>query len=172
VRLGLVADTHGLFDPKLARVFEGCGLLLHAGDVAGPAVLEALERIAPVRAVRGNNDLGPFGRSLREVEHLEIAGLRLLLVHEASPRRPAPALRRLLEGGGVDVVVHGHSHRPGASRQGPLLFLNPGSAGPRRFSLPRTACVVTLEGRHLSASWWDLGRDPVVPYGDGYAADL
>jgi len=166
MRVGFLADTHGLFDPKLAELFRGCDLLLHAGDVTGGDVLAALAAIAPVRAVRGNNDHGPFGESLPEVERVALEGLRTLVVHEARPEDPAPRLRRLLGGEPFDLVVHGHSHKPGFSEQGALLYLNPGSAGPRRFRLPRTACLATVRGRHLSARFWDLGSEPPVPYGE------
>ncbi len=172
MRLGLVSDTHGLFDPKLPLVFGGCDLLLHAGDVTHAAVLDELRRIAPVRAVRGNNDAGPFGESLPEAERIPVEGIRILLVHEARPDQPSPALERLIDREPVDLVVHGHSHRPGTARLGPLLFLNPGSAGPRRFSLPRSACVLAVSGRQLTACWWDLGRDPAVPLREPFATGL
>jgi len=172
MRLGLLADTHGLVDPKLAEVFRGCELLIHAGDVTRPEVLKALAAIAPVRAVRGNNDVGPFGESLPEVGRVALEGLRALVVHEAHPDRPSPWLRRLLEEEPADLVVHGHSHRPGVSAQGRLLYLNPGSAGPRRFSLPRTACVATVLGRHLSVHFWDLSPETPIHYGQPLERDL
>jgi len=172
MRVGLVADTHGLVDAKLGAVFRGCDLLLHAGDVTRSEVLAALARLAPVRAVRGNNDGGPFGESLPEVLRIEIGGLRALVVHEARPDHPSPRLRRLVDAGAVDLVVHGHSHRPGASVIGRVVYLNPGSAGPRRFSLPRTACVLAVEGRRVCAQWWDLCPDPAVPFRSPFAAEL
>jgi hypothetical protein len=153
-------------------VFRDCDLLLHAGDVTRPAVLEALRDIAPVRAVRGNNDDGPFGESLHEVERLTLEGVRALLVHEARPDRPAAKLKRLLDKDPADLVVHGHSHRPGVSQQGAVVYLNPGSAGPRRFALPRTACVLTVRGRRVVARWWDLGVEPAIPYQEPFAHEF
>ena len=172
MRLGLVADTHGFFDPSLSAVFAGCGLVLHAGDVTRAEVLDEFRRIAPVRAVRGNNDEGPFGESLPEAERVAVEGIRILLVHEARPDEPSPALERLIDREPVDLVVHGHSHRPGTARVGPLLFVNPGSAGPRRFSLPRSACVLDVAGRRVTARWWDLSCAPAAPLGAPFEADL
>ncbi|HVP67845.1 MAG TPA: metallophosphoesterase family protein [Anaeromyxobacteraceae bacterium] len=172
MRVGLVADTHGLFDPKLGEVFRGCDLLLHAGDVTQSSIVEALAQVAPVRAVRGNNDEGPFGESLPEVLRVELGDLRALVVHEARPDRPGPRLAKVLDARTVDLVVHGHSHRPSASLQGRVLFLNPGSAGPRRFALPRTVCVLAVEGRRVTARWWDLATPRARPFGDPFAAAL
>ncbi len=172
MRVGLVADTHGLWDPGLERVLRGCALVLHAGDVGRATVLESLSRVAPVRAVRGNNDDGPLGESLPASLRVELGVLRALLVHEADPARPTAELLRLLAAERPDLVIHGHSHRPGAALREGTLFLDPGSAGPRRFTLPRTACVVELEGRRVQARWWDLASGPGAPFGDPFEADL
>jgi hypothetical protein len=156
VRIGLVSDTHGLLDPALPPLLEGCALILHAGDVDAEPVLAGLSRIAPVRAARGNNDDGPFGASLPESFRVDLEGVRALVIHEARADAPVPALRRSLARWPADVVIHGHSHRPGSAWRGPTLFVNPGSAGPRRFSLPRTASVLVVEGRRLEVRWYDL----------------
>jgi len=157
VRLGLVADTHGLADPRLAELFAGCALVLHAGDVTGPAVLEALSAIAPVRAVRGNNDLGPFGESLPLVAHEELEGLSALVLHELwAPGRLSPAARTAFQRRRPDLVVFGHSHRPSVELVEGVLYVNPGSAGPRRFHLPRSAAVLEVEGRRVSVLARDL----------------
>ena len=95
MRVGLLSDTHGLLDPKLEELFAGCDLILHGGDVARHAVLEALGRLATVVAVRGNNDLGPFGESLPATAVVEVGALRAFLIHElGSPERPGPTAAR------------------------------------------------------------------------------
>ncbi len=166
MRVGLVSDSHGLADPKLPEVLDGCALVLHAGDLVRPAVLAALERIAPVRAVRGNNDLGPSFAALPEVALLELGALTALLVHDLGPRdRPKPPARPLLLRHRPPLVVHGHSHRPAAVLVGETLFVNPGSAGPRRFSLPRTAAILTVRGRIARVEFVDLGGARPAPFG-------
>lgn len=150
MRVGLVSDTHGLFDPALPRIFEGCELILHAGDVTGERVLSALGAIAPVWAVRGNNDLGPFGESLPETATVRLGELSAFLIHELGhPERPVPAARRALARARPEIVLFGHSHRPLATVSDGILFVNPGSAGPRRFSLPRTVGLLEVNGRRV-----------------------
>jgi uncharacterized protein len=172
MRIGLVADTHGMLDPALAPLLEGCDLILHAGDVDRASVLEGLSHIAPVRAARGNNDDGPFGASLPEAIRVELEAVRALLIHEARADAPAPALRRMLARSPADLVVHGHSHRPGSAWRGATLFLNPGSAGPPRFSLPRTASVLEVEGRRLAVRWYDLSPGGARERGRPLRVDL
>ena len=173
MRVGLVADSHGLFDPKLPDVLRGTELILHAGDVVKPEVLAAHERIAPVRFVRGNNDHGPSFASYPEVMLLELGALRALLVHDLGPReRPRPQVRPLLLREKPQLVVHGHSHRPAAVRVGETLFVNPGSAGPRRFSLPRTAALLTVRGRRARIEFFDLSRERAAPFGEPIEAEL
>lgn len=136
--VGVVSDTHGLLRPEALAALAGAALVIHAGDVGAPAVLEALRGIAPVLAVRGNNDRGPWADALPETIVTEIAGARVCVVHDLATLALDPARE------GVDVVVAGHSHRPRVERRGPLLYLNPGSAGPRRFTLPVTVARLTL----------------------------
>ena len=128
-RIGVISDTHGLVRPEAVAVLAGSELLLHAGDIGGPEVLRALEEVAPVVCVRGNVATGPWARALPERERLELDGSVVLLVHDRSEVEDGE-----LEG--VDLVVCGHSHRPGVTRERGVLHLNPGSAGPRRFRLP------------------------------------
>lgn len=166
MRVGVVSDSHGLSDPKLPELFAGCALILHAGDIVKPAVLADLEAIAPIRAVRGNNDVGPSFASLPETARLELGGFAVLMVHDAGPRgRPHAAVRRLLARDRPHVVVHGHSHRPGSALVDGVLFVNPGSAGPRRFSLPRTAGVLEIGEAALAFALFDLAGDALAPFG-------
>jgi uncharacterized protein len=157
VRAGLVSDTHGLFEPRLVELFAGCDVLLHAGDVVGPAILRDLARLAPLHAVRGNNDVGPDDGALPELAWVELGALTALVVHEiGSPARLAPPVRSALALRPAHIVVHGHSHRPGAAVEAGLLFVNPGSAGRRRFSLPRAAGLLDVDGRRATVRLFDL----------------
>jgi len=156
VRLGLVSDSHGLADPALPRLFAGCDLILHAGDLVRAAVLDPLRQVAPVHAVRGNNDhaLGHLPETLL----LALGPLTALLVHDLGrPAAPHAPLRAILSTSSPGLVVHGHSHRPVALLLGGTLFVNPGSAGPRRFSLPRSAGLLHLSGQRARVELYDLG---------------
>lgn len=173
LRVGLVADSHGRHDAKLGALFRGAALVLHAGDLVRPAVLDALAALAPVRAVRGNNDLGPALEALPESLVVEIGALTVLVLHDLGARgRPAPTARALLARFRPDVVVHGHSHRPGAAIVDGRLVVNPGSAGPRRFSLPRTAALLDVAGRTARVSFYDLSGEALAPHGDALEARL
>jgi uncharacterized protein len=172
-RVGLVADTHGLVEPRLERLFAGCDLVLHAGDVGKEEVLASLRAIAPVWAVRGNVDeLGPL-EGLPEVLRVDLGGLTALLVHDLGPRdRPHPPAARAIARVRPQIVVHGHSHRPGHALLDGVLFVNPGSAGPRRFSLPRTAGILVVEGRSIRLDLLDLAGPEPLPFGETLRAAL
>jgi putative phosphoesterase len=173
MRVGLVADTHGLLDPSLPEIFRGVELVLHAGDVGKPSVLDALREIAPLRAVRGNVDLAPPLDGLPELAVVPLGELVALLVHDLGPRgRPGAAVRAALARERPGLVVHGHSHRPGASVRDGLLLVNPGSAGPRRFSLPRTVALLSVRGRRVSIAFHDLSLGPAAPPGAPFEATL
>ena len=173
MRVGLVADTHGLFDPALAEILRGVDLVLHAGDVGEARVLASLGEIAPVRAVRGNNDLAPPLDGLPELAVVPIGDLVALLVHDLGPRqRPAPALGAALRRERPQVVIHGHSHRPGAQVREGRLLVNPGSAGPRRFSLPRTAALLCVRGRTVTVVFHDLSAEAGARHGEPFEARL
>lgn len=172
MRIGLVSDTHGHLDPKLADLFRGCAAIVHAGDVVKAAVLAALGDVAPVTAVRGNNDDGPAFAHLPETALLPVGALTLLVVHDLGAReRPKPPARALLLRRRPELVVHGHSHRPGAAVHEGTLFVNPGSAGPRRFSLPRTAALLEARGRRVAVTFFDLAGARAVP-GETLEAEL
>lgn len=139
LNVGLISDTHGLMRPEALAALAGSRHIVHAGDIGRPDVLEQLARIAPVTAVRGNNDAGPWASRLRDTEILEIRETRILVIHDVSQLEPDPV--------DVDVVVAGHSHRPHAERRGGVLYVNPGSAGPRRFKLPVAVARLRISGK-------------------------
>jgi putative phosphoesterase len=173
MRVGLVSDLHGLLDPKLGALFERCELLLNAGDTVKPALLAALARVAPGRAVRGNNDVGPAFAALPEAVLVELGSLTALVVHDLGPReRPNAPARALLARHRPDLVVHGHSHRPGVAVVEGRLFVNPGSAGPRRFSLPRSAALLEVVERKVMVRFFDLSGDETAPHGEPFEAAL
>jgi len=132
ITIGLISDTHGRLRPEAVEVLRGSDFIVHAGDIGDPAILIELGRIAPVTAIRGNVDKGPWAASIPETEVLEVGGLLIYVIQSVGDLDldldPAAA--------GFDVLVHGHSHQPGVREKGGALYVNPGSAGPRRFSLP------------------------------------
>lgn len=130
MRIGLISDTHGLLRPEAAAFLQGSDHIVHAGDIVGADILEQLARIAPVTAVRGNNDMGDWADPIRDTELVTLAGVEVYVLHDLNDLKS----RRLPPG--VRVVVSGHSHKPNVSEEGGVLYVNPGSAGPRRFSLP------------------------------------
>lgn len=173
MRLGLVSDTHGLLDPKLPGVLAGCDAVLHAGDVVRGPALDALAAVAPVTAVRGNNDEGTAFEALPEVALVDVGHLTLLLVHDLGARdRPKPPAGPLIARRRPEIVVHGHSHRPAAVLAAGRLFVNPGSAGPRRFSLPRTAALLLVRGRRIRVEFVDLAGEQAAPFGEPFEAEL
>ena len=142
MRIGVISDTHGLLRPQVRDIFRGVDHILHAGDIGGEEVLAELGAIADVTACAGNNDgwrCGPAGKSAR----VSLGGLRFLLVHIRDDAKAE------LQRAPADVVVFGHSHRPLDERDGGIWWFNPGSAGPRRFSLP--VCVGLFE--RLQGKW-------------------
>ena len=130
LRVGLISDTHGLLRPEAKAFLHGCHHLVHAGDIVHPRILEELGAIAPVTAVRGNNDFGAWAERIPEAEFVTVAGVRLYVIHDLEQLNIEPSAA------GVRVVVSGHSHKPSVVEREGVLFINPGSAGPRRFKLP------------------------------------
>jgi len=139
-RIGIIADTHGLLRPQALALLEGCGLILHGGDVGKPEVLEKLADIAPVVAVRGNVDRGGATASLPATEAVEFAGHWFYVLHNLAE------LDLDLKTAGFSAVVYGHSHQPSIAHRDGVLYFNPGSAGPRRFSLPICLGLVEVGG--------------------------
>ncbi|HSN33844.1 MAG TPA: metallophosphoesterase family protein [Ideonella sp.] len=151
MRIGVIADTHGLVRPEALAALAGSDLIVHAGDVGGPEVLAALGAIAPVRAVRGNNDKGAWAARLPERDVVEVGARRLYVLHDVKELELDPAAA------GYAAVIAGHSHRPRNEVVGGVLYFNPGSAGPRRFSLPVTVGRLDA-GRRLAATIIDLAE--------------
>lgn len=138
MKIGVISDTHGLLRPEAVRALSGVAQIIHAGDVGGPEVLEGLRSIAPVHAVRGNNDRGAWSGSLPLRLSLDMAGVRILVLHDLNE------LDAGSQTGGYRVVVSGHSHKAAVVQRDGILFVNPGSAGPRRFKLPVTIGHITV----------------------------
>jgi uncharacterized protein len=132
VNVGVISDTHGLVRGEALAALRGSDLILHAGDIGTPEVLEALRRIAPVHAVRGNNDRGAWASAIPLTEVVTIESCEIYLLHDLAELDIDPAAA------GFAAVVSGHTHKPYAEERGGVLYLNPGSAGPRRFALPVT----------------------------------
>ena len=137
--MGVISDTHGLLRPEALAALAGVARIVHAGDIGAPEVLARLAHIAPVTAVRGNNDRGRWADALRASEVLEAGGARLYVLHDAhaldfDPRRA-----------GFAAVIAGHSHRPAQQVRDGVLYFNPGSAGQRRFTLPVSVGRLTIE---------------------------
>jgi hypothetical protein len=144
-RIGVVSDTHGLVRPQTLAVLAGARLILHAGDVGGMEVLGALRQVAPVFAVRGNMDRGPWAASLPESQVVEAAGLLFYVLHDQAQLDLDPA------SAGFAAVISGHSHRPSIKTQRGVVLFNPGSAGPKRFGLPVTVGLIEVDDQGLSA---------------------
>jgi len=140
MRIGVISDTHGLLRPQALAALQGSELILHAGDIGSAAVLEQLAAIAPLAAIRGNNDTEAWALATPETRTVEAGGKRFYLLHDLKTLAIEPVAA------GIDVVVAGHSHQPLAETRDGVLYLNPGSAGPRRWRLP-----VTLARLHLVA---------------------
>ncbi|HEV2196195.1 MAG TPA: metallophosphoesterase family protein [Candidatus Acidoferrum sp.] len=137
-RIGLISDTHGLLRPQALEALRGSELILHAGDVGKPEILVALRELAPVIAVRGNVDTADWARTLPETAVGEAGKVLLYVLHDVHELDLNPAAA------GFHVVVSGHSHQPGRFERDGVLYINPGSAGPRRFQLPVTVARLNL----------------------------
>ena len=144
-RIGVISDTHGLLRPEALEALAGVTRILHAGDIGDPAHLDTLARIAPVTAIRGNIDRGPWAEALPETVSLTLEALRIHMIHDRKALRADPAAE------GWNVVISGHSHKPGIEDTGGTLWLNPGAAGPRRFRLPVTLAFLWEEARRPRA---------------------
>lgn len=145
IRVGLISDTHGLLRPQAVAALQGSDFIVHGGDIGDAGILDTLAAIAPLTVVRGNNDRDAWADAIPETAVLHLGGLRLLAIHDLSELHSDPA------GEGVRVVVSGHSHKPKVEERGGVLYVNPGSAGPRRFKLPIAVAELIVDGDTVSA---------------------
>jgi putative phosphoesterase len=140
-RVGLISDTHGLLRPEALAFLRGSDRIVHAGDIGDPAILKALAKIAPLTAVRGNNDSGRLARAVPPIATLTVERVRIRVVHDLAE----------LDEADCDVVVSGHSHKPRVEERDGVLYVNPGSAGPRRFTLPVAVGELKISGASVRA---------------------
>jgi uncharacterized protein len=158
-RVGLVSDTHGLLRSEAVEALRGSDLIVHAGDIGDPRILEELGRLAPVRAVRGNNDRGAWAAALPETDRVRIGAISLYVLHDLAELAVDPAAA------GCQVVVAGHSHRPGHAVRAGVHFVNPGSAGPRRFRLPMSVARLSVVGDQVAVELVELAVAPPIRTG-------
>jgi hypothetical protein len=148
--IGVISDTHGLLRPEAASALAGVELIIHAGDIGSPQILETLARIAPVRAVRGNTDRGAWAADLPHTRVVEVGNVLLYVLHELFTLDFDP------DAAGFAAVIFGHSHSPHLERKNGVLYLNPGAAGPRRFTLPVSLALLKIQETLLRADFVKL----------------
>ncbi len=152
-RVGLISDTHGLLRPEAIEALRGSDHIVHAGDIGDPGILEALARLAPLTVVRGNNDHGPWADAIPHSALLRAGGKAIYVIHDLVQLSLHP------NANGIDVVVSGHSHRPAIEWRDGVLYVNPGSAGPRRFNLPISVGLVLVAGDAVTPHLLELTPD-------------
>jgi putative phosphoesterase len=143
--VGVISDTHGLLRPEVISAFKGVSLIIHAGDVGRPDVLEALRNIAPVVAVRGNMDRDAYAFSLPLTEVVDVSGVSIYVLHDLGRLDLNPAASRF------KAIISGHTHEPSIKTKDNVLFINPGSAGPKRFTLPVSIALLHIRNNSLKA---------------------
>ena len=148
--IGVISDTHGLLRPEAVKMLRGSEHIIHAGDIGAPEIIPELEKIAPVTAIRGNVDTQEWAGRFPETEVVELAGLYLYIIHDAN------ALDLNPKAAGFAAVISGHSHKPKQEVKDGVLYFNPGSAGPRRFTLPISLGRLTIDGGHLSGEIFQI----------------
>jgi putative phosphoesterase len=153
-KIGVISDTHGLLRPEALAALRGSDLILHAGDIGSPDVLDQLAQIAKVTAIRGNNDDAPWARKIADTVRIEIERVSIFMLHNLKELAIDPAREK------IDIVIAGHSHRPSSERRENVLFLNPGSAGPRRFKLPISVAELEIDGANVQSRIVELKIPP------------
>jgi uncharacterized protein len=152
MRIGIISDTHGLLRPEAERALQGVELIIHAGDIGDPEVLAKLKRIAPVFAVRGNVDTAPWAKELAATAVVEANATSFYVLHNLRELDLRPDAAKF------DFVISGHTHQPEQWQRNGVLYINPGSAGPRRFHLPVSLALVDLAKRPWKAEFVELSR--------------
>jgi putative phosphoesterase len=150
-RVGVISDTHGLLRPEAKRLLAGVDHIVHGGDIGDPDIIPALRRIAPVSAIRGNVDTSVWAAEFADTELVKLAGRSIFVVHDLKSLSIDPIAE------GIDVVISGHSHVPKVRTVGHVLYLNPGSAGPRRLKLPITLATIDIGSGGLRPAIHDVG---------------
>jgi len=145
LRVGLLSDTHGLLRAEARAFLTGCDYIIHGGDVGAAAILEDLEALAPLIAVRGNNDDEPWADNLRETELIRLGGVFVYVIHDLAKLNVDPTAL------GIRAVICGHSHKPLIDERAGILYINPGSCGPKRFKLPVSVGELLVEGENVRA---------------------
>ncbi len=143
-KVGIISDTHGLIRPEALNLLKGSDLIVHAGDIGSEKVLTALKKLAPVNAVQGNIDFGNWVAKLPKTEVVEIDQILIYVIHNLDELDLSPV------DANIDVVVYGHSHKPLIEKREGVFFINPGSAGPRRFHLPISIALLDIEGEKIT----------------------
>ena len=151
-RIGIISDTHGLLRPEAERCLAGVNHIIHAGDIGRPEIVNALSRIAPVTAIRGNVDSGEWAREYPDTKRVRLAGRSIYVLHDLKKLQADPAA-------GIDVIISGHSHVPKIDTIDGVLYLNPGSAGRRRFKLPITLATLEVTPEGMRPEIHELGGD-------------
>ncbi len=150
IHVGVISDTHGLMRPQAVKAMHGSDLIIHGGDVGEPEILDTLESIAPVHTVRGNVDYEPWTQRLPRTKVVEAGDVLIYVLHNLYNLNIDPVVS------GFRMVVYGHSHRPSIEEKRSVIFLNPGSAGPRRFSLPVSVARVKVTGNEIETEIMEL----------------
>jgi putative phosphoesterase len=153
VKIGVISDTHGLLRPEAEQRLAGAAHIIHAGDIGRPEIITRLRRIAPVIAIKGNVDTAPWAARYPATKTVRLGGRTIYILHDVNELKLDPSSR------GIDVVISGHSHKPRIEAAGGVLYLNPGSAGPRRFKLPVTVATLEVTRNGVRAAIHELGSE-------------
>lgn len=150
MKAGVISDTHGLLRPEVITLFEGCSLIFHAGDIGNKKIIDTLSRIAPVKAVRGNNDKDDWSQSLPEELFAEIEGKVIYMIHDLKESKV------LFRENKIDLVISGHSHSYKEEQKGNVFYLNPGAAGPKRFGKPISVVLLEINKDGFTAQYIEI----------------
>ena len=160
-KIGIVSDTHGLLRSEFASVFAGVDLIIHAGDIGGLPVMTTLKKIAPLTAVYGNTDKSSWAKDLSATEVVSTGGVNIYVLHNLADLNIDPAAA------GFAAVIYGHTHQQMQETRGGVLYFNPGSAGPRRYSLPASVGIMTIDNSHISGEIITLPEEEPARYYKG-----